>query len=138
MEVDMAHIEGTFAVTGMGGEDELAQAGVRVTHARGEQRFEGGIAGAGSVDWLMCYRPDKTADLVGVQRIDGTIDGRRGSLVLTSRGRHDGTRSTGDWEIVEGSGTGDLAGSIGRGSWQAGPGPQATYELDLELDGGGD
>jgi hypothetical protein len=133
-EVVMTRIDGTFAVTRMGGEDELADVGVRITHAYGGQRFDGGIAGEGSVDWLMCYGPDKTAELVGVQRIDGTIDGRRGSLVFTSRGRHDGTRSMGDWQVVEGSGTGELAGARGSGSWQAGPGPQATYELDLEID----
>ena len=33
-------------------------------------------------EWLMVYQPDKSASFVGVERIKGVIDGRRGSLVL--------------------------------------------------------
>src|SRR3712207_146555 len=113
----MATTSGSFTVMSVGGEDTLADGGVRVTHAWGAQAFDGGIVGGGSVDWLMCYRADKTAELVGVQRIDGTIDGRRGSFVLTSSGSHDGSTSSGSWSIVAGSGTGALAGIRGTGSW---------------------
>lgn len=129
----MAEVGGEFTITGMGGDEPLDEAGVRVTHARGEQAFRGGIEGTGAVDWLMCYRPDKTADFVGVQRIRGTLDGRRGSLVLTSSGRHDGRTSHGAWSIVAGSGTDELDGISGAGSWEAGPGPEARYRLSYEL-----
>ena len=33
------------------------------------------FAGAGAVEWLMAYRPDATADYVGLQRITGTLAG---------------------------------------------------------------
>ena len=43
----------------------------RLTHAGGTQRFSGDLEGDGSIEWLMCYLPDKTARFVGLQRFDG-------------------------------------------------------------------
>ena len=93
----MGAIEGTFEVLSTE-EQALFDAGdgVRLAHASGTQRFSGGIEGDGSVDWLMCYLAGAEARFVGLQRIDGTIDGRRGSLVLEAVGGHDGTRIDGD------------------------------------------
>ena len=126
---------GTFTITGMGGEDELGTTdGIRLTHASGDQSFSGGIEGAGHVDWLLAYRADRTAELVGVQRIDGSLEGRRGSFVLTSTGSHDGRTSHGRWTIVSGSGSAELAGISGDGEWEAGPGPEATWRLRYALD----
>jgi hypothetical protein len=68
-----------------------------------------------------------------MQEIDATIEGRRGTFVLTSVGSHDGIRSKGTWTIVPRSGTGELAGIVGNGVWAAGPGPQATFELSYEM-----
>jgi hypothetical protein len=129
----MSDAVGEFEVRG-GGEDPVREVGdLRVTHAHGDQSFRGAIEAEGRVDWLMCYRADRTATFVGVQSIEGALDGRRGSFVLTSVGDHDGRESRGRWEIVEGSGTHELAGISGSGSWHAGPGPQGTYRLSYEI-----
>ena len=124
---------GEFKITG-GHEETYAERDPgRLSRAGGTQEFSGDIQGAGRIEWLMCYRSDKTAEFVGMQEIDGTIDGRRGEFVLTSTGSHDGERSTGSWTIVPGSGKGDLSGITGHGAWKAGPGPQATFELSYEF-----
>jgi hypothetical protein len=124
---------GTFRIIG-GHEEVYSERNPgRLTRSGGTQQFSGGIEGTGRIEWLMCYRADRTADFVGMQEIDATIDGRHGELVLTSFGSHDGIRSTGTWTIVPRSGTGDLAGIRGNGVWAAGPGPQATFELSYEL-----
>ena len=81
----------------------------------------------------MCYRADETADFVGLQRIDGTVGGRRGSFVLTSNGTFDGKVAAGEMRVVEGSGSGELAGISGAGSFSAPLGDQAAVELDYEL-----
>jgi Protein of unknown function (DUF3224) len=101
---------------------------------RGQQTFTGGIDGTGAIDWLLAYRADKTASFVGIQRIEASVDGRRGSIVLTSIGRFTGAESEGQWEILEGSGDGELAGISGTGDWRAGPGPNGTYRLTYQLD----
>jgi hypothetical protein len=125
---------GEFTVTGMGEETYAQLRPGKLTHANGTQDFSGGIKGTGRVEWLMCYRADKTARYVGMQQINGTLDGRKGSFVLTAAGGFDGKRSKGTWTIVEGSGKGALAGIRGKGRFTAGPGPQATFRLSYDLD----
>jgi hypothetical protein len=105
----------------------------KLTRAGGDQEFSGAISGKGHVEWLMCYDAAGTATYVGLQDIDGTLDGRMGAFVLTATGHFDGKRSEGTWTVVPGSGRGDLAGITGSGGFTAGPGPQATYQLSYEL-----
>ena len=69
----------------------------------------------------MCYR-DGGADFVGMQLVDGKLDGHRGSFVLSATGAYEGTTSKMQLEIVAGSGTGELAGISGSGEFMAGPG----------------
>jgi hypothetical protein len=132
---DVKKATGQFKVKGGREETYADRSPGRLTRAGGSQAFTGDITGAGRIEWLMCYRADRTADFVGLQEIDGTIDGRRGELVLTSTGSHDGVRSKGTWTVVRGSGKGELAGIVGSGTWLAGPGAVATYELSYEFSG---
>lgn len=126
---------GTFDVlTGDETEIEESGDGVRLTHASGTQRFSGSIEGDGSVDWLMCYVGEGDARLVGLQRISGTIDGRTGTVVIDAVGHHHGTASNARWHVVEGTGTGELAGIRGVGGIDAPGGPTVSYRLDYEID----
>jgi len=131
----MASAGGTFEVT-LGGEDTLHEidGGPRLAHATGTQRFTGDLQADGAVDWLMCYLPDRSATFVGLQRIDGSIDGRSGTFVMHADGSHDGTGSDGKWTVVLGSGTGGLAGIAGEGSFHAAGGPTVTYVLEFRFD----
>ena len=131
----MTTATGTFEVQ-PGTEDAIAEPGdgLRVTHATGTQRFSGGIVGEGAIDWLMCYLPTKSARYVGLQRITGTIDGRRGSVVLEAVGDHDGTGSASTWTVIDGTGTGELQGIRGTGGFEAKGGKTVSYRLDYELD----
>jgi uncharacterized protein DUF3224 len=131
----MPNATGTFEVT-PGSEDALFETddGLTLTHATGIQRFTGDIQGEGSVDWLMCYLPNKTARFVGLQRIDGSLDGRTGTFVMEATGSHDGTQSGATWTIVSGSGTGDLTGITGEGSFDAAGGRTVTYVLEYRLE----
>jgi hypothetical protein len=82
----------------------------------------------------MAYAADKTAHLVGVQEITGSVGGRSGSFLIEAIADHTGKSSHGSWSIIDGSGTGDLTGVSGTGSFDAPGGPKATYELNYELD----
>jgi hypothetical protein len=131
----MTKATGTFDVLS-GDEDSYAtrDGGGRLAHAWGDQAFSGDISGDGNVHWLMAYAADKTAHLVGVQEIKGSVGGRSGSFLIEATADHTGTSSRGSWSIIDGSGTGDLTGITGTGSFDAPGGPKATYELDYELD----
>lgn len=125
---------GEFKVVG-GGEETLREAPgeIKLTHVTGRQQFEGEIAGEGTVEWLMAYSPDRKARFTGFQRVEGSIGGRRGSFLMESTGDHDGHSSHGEWRILPGSGTGELAGISGRGRFDAPGGPLVRYELEFEL-----
>src|SRR5436305_12617685 len=83
--------------------DDLGD-GAALTRASVTQAFSGDIEGDGSVQWLMCYRPDKTADFVGLQRLPGKIGGRAGTAVPTTAGGFDGRGAGGERSVVPGSG----------------------------------
>ncbi|HET9456656.1 MAG TPA: DUF3224 domain-containing protein [Candidatus Limnocylindrales bacterium] len=107
-------------------------AAVRLTHVVGTERFEGDIEGDGTVSWLMCYLPSGGARFVGLQRIEGWVGGRAGSLVLESSGDHDGAASRGTWSVVSGAGSGALEGVRGGGRFVAPGGRRVEYELTLD------
>jgi hypothetical protein len=111
---------------------ELAE-GRKLTRASVKQTFSGDITGLGTVEWLMCYRPDGTADYVGLQHVTGTLGGRSGSFVLSTPGTFDGQAATGTWTVLPGSGTGDLAGLTGTGTFSAPSSGEPTIGLDYDL-----
>ena len=131
----MAKATGTFEVTSMTEDPyEELDGGIKLTNASGAQTFRGDIDGVGVVHWLMLYRADKTARFVGLQRITGSIDGRRGSFVLAADGDHEAGSSRIRWTVVTDSGTDELAGIAGTGSMLAPGGAKGTYELQYTLE----
>ena len=131
----MQHAQGRFDIASWDEEPYVQIDEARkLTRASVTQRFSGGIHGEGSVEWLMCYRSDGTADWVGHQRIVGRLGDRSGSFVVQSTGTFDGNQAAGDWTVVPGSGTDDLEGLQGTGRMEAPMGSTASYELDYELD----
>jgi hypothetical protein len=109
-----------------------AAGGPKVTRATVTQKFTGGIKGTGTTEYLMVYRPDKTAEYSGVQVIKGSIGARKGSLALRLRGKFDGKRAVTSWEVVPGAGKGQLAGLTGKGMYSAPMGSKGTYTLTYE------
>jgi uncharacterized protein DUF3224 len=126
--------KGSFEVTAWGEERlEELDGGGKVTRAWGGQSYSGDLKGDGAVQWLMWYQPDGSAHFVGLWRITGSLHDRAGSFVLESSGDFDGGGSSGILTVVEGSGTGDLNGLRGTGTFQAPGGPKASFELEHEL-----
>ena len=106
----------------------------KLTRASVGQGFTGDLEGDGSVEWLMCYREDKTADFVGLQRFVGRLGGRSGSFVMQTRGSFDGTQAKGSLAVGERSGTEELAGITGSGAFAAPLGSTASVELDYDFE----
>ena len=128
------HADGTFKVEDWQ-EEEYGSLGDgrKLSRASVRQASSGDIEGRGSVEWLMCYRPDKTADFVGLQQVDGRLGDRSGSFVLRTSGVFDGEVAKGELTVVPGSGTGELDGIDGRGEFRAPLGSEAHVSLDYDL-----
>jgi hypothetical protein len=106
----------------------------KLTRASVAQKFSGDLDGEGSVEWLMCYADDGTARFVGLQRFSGRLGELSGSFVAETLGTFDGGKAKGSWSVVPRSGTDELQGIKGTGSFEAPPGPKASVELDYDFE----
>jgi hypothetical protein len=125
--------KGGFAITDWQEKPAGASTGPKVTRATVKQKFTGDIKGSGTTEYLMVYRPDKTADYSGVQVITGTVDGHKGSFALLLRGDFNGKKATTKWEVVPGTARGALKGLTGKGGFGAPMGSKGEYTLTYEL-----
>lgn len=130
----MATATGTFSVSAWD-EDTYAEldGGGKLTKARMTFGFSGDLRGEGSCGAVMCYRDDGTAAFTGYQLTAGTLGGRAGSFVLRADGTFDGGVATTNWEVVDGSGSGELQGLRGSGCAVAPRGPGGTFTFEYEL-----
>jgi hypothetical protein len=125
--------KGGFEITDWKENPAGARTGPKVTRATVTQKFTGDIKGSGTTEYLMVYRPDKTAEYSGVQVITGAIGGRKGSFALLLRGKFDGRKATTKWEVVPGAAKGDLKGLSGKGGFGAPMGSQGKYTLTYDI-----
>ena len=106
----------------------------KLTRASVGQGFTGDLEGDGSVEWLMCYREDKTADFVGLQRFVGRLGGRSGSFVMQTQGSFDGTEAKGSLAVVDARAPRSWPASRARGAFAAPLGSTASVELDYDFE----
>ncbi len=114
---------------------------VKTTRASVTYAFSGGIEGQADSEMLMYYPhvdnadPHKsTARYVGLLQFTVTLDGRAGSFVVEESGRFEGGVAGSTLTIMDGSGTGALAGIRGSGRFHA---TKEAAMCDLEYEIGG-
>jgi hypothetical protein len=129
----MTTANATFTVQGWDEQTFEERDPGKLTIASVQQAVTGDIQGSSDVRWIMAYTADDAAEFVGVQSVTGSLGGRTGSFVLRSVGTFDGKTAAGDVTVVAGSGTDDLAGISGTGSFNAPMGDEASITLDYEL-----
>jgi len=101
-----------------------------LTRIHVEESFSGDISGDGVVEFLQAARADGSAIFVGIERVTGTVGGRRGTFLLQDAGTVADGIVSGDWFVVPGSGTGGLAGLRGEGGFRADLGEGTQVHLD--------
>ena len=130
----MTTANASFQVTGWDEQTFVElDGGGKLTQATVQQAISGDIEGSSDVRWLMAYTAEDRAEFVGVQTVTGALANKSGSFVLRSVGTFDGKQAVGDLTVVDGSGTGDLEGISGTGSFEAPMGDTATVSLDYFL-----
>ena len=123
-------LSATFEIKGWDEQPFDDAAGVsKLTSASVAKVYGGDIDGSSATEWLMAYRPDESAAFVGLERIQGTIGGRRGSLVLQHVGNFADGAAKAKLTIV--TGTDELEGATGGGELVADPAGRITLDVDL-------
>jgi Protein of unknown function (DUF3224) len=101
----------------------------KLTQARVTTTYGGDLDGEGTSTLVMAY-DGADASYTGYERVVGSLGGRSGSFVLRLAGGFEQGAARTDWSVVEGSGTGELAGLRGEGGYVAKQGePEVAYEL---------
>jgi hypothetical protein len=108
--------------------------GARLLKVRNTKTFEGGISGTSATELLQAIAGDGGAAYVGMERVAGEIDGRKGTFVL----RHSASMTAdggGDMrvDVVPGSATGDLAGLTGELTITMTPEREHSYSFAYTL-----
>lgn len=121
MDTETITTTGSYTTTGW---DEQVVSGAgdgpRYAHVRATFTYTGVIEGTSTCDYLLYYDgagyDGAGFAAPGLERIEGSVHGRRGSVVLRHEVTYgaDGIRDT--FTVVPGSGTGELAGLCGSGT----------------------
>jgi hypothetical protein len=109
--------------------DEPA-AGPVLSRIHVEEGFSGDIEGDGAAEFLQAARPDGSGSFAGIERVAGRLAGREGTFLLQDAGTVENDIVSGNWFVIPGSGTGELAGLRGEGGFRAHLGEGAHVHLD--------
>ena len=95
--------------------------------------MHGDVEATGPGRYLMQYPNDLTCHYSGYLVMDGKLDGKAGQFVIYEIGDWTNGVAASKWQIVDGSGTGELKGISGHGSYAAEHDKTVHYELNYEL-----
>jgi hypothetical protein len=106
----------------------------KLTHATVSQTVDGFCQASADVEYVMVYLADGSASYAGLQYMEGTLDNKKGAFALRVRGTYKDGVADVEWDIVPGSGKGELKGISGVGGMPAaGHGRTQKYFLDYEF-----
>jgi hypothetical protein len=105
----------------------------KLTRAAVDKTFTGDMAGEGHVEYLMMYRSDGSATVIGLERVVGQLAGRSGSFVLQRTGVFENGVAKESYFVIPGSATGELQGLRGEGESAVGHGLEHPMTLNYEL-----
>jgi hypothetical protein len=128
------HAKSTFAVKSWD-EPTLSEVDghLKMTRATVAFAYSGDLEGEGAMEYLMLYRDDGSASVIGMERITGQLAGRSGSFALQHRGGYANGTASGDFEVIDGSASGELTGLHGRGTAVARQDGSTEFTFDYEF-----
>jgi hypothetical protein len=99
-----------------------------------DKQYHGALDATGKGEMLTASTPVKgSAAYVAIERVEGTLEGRKGSFMLRHTGTMDRGKQSLQIAIVPDSGTGDLTGITGDMNIVIAPDGKHTYELQYEI-----
>ncbi len=106
----------------------------KLVRASVHKAYHGEIEGEGTLEYLMIYNADGSANYFGYERVVGKIGTRSGSFVLEDKGVFEGGIAKSTLRVMPGSGTNELRGLRGEGSYATGHAQQHPFTFEYEFD----
>jgi len=130
------NVTGSFEITMTAEPPYDTVDGVSLARASFDKRFSGALEAEGKVQMMSCRTPvEGSAVYVALERVTGTLLGKRGSFVFQHTASMKGGASSLVVVVAPDSGTGELKGLSGRLDIQIVDG-QHRYSFDFELASG--
>jgi len=109
--------------------------GVKLAKARVTKTWRGDLEGTSVTEILTVLTPVETSRAYfGVERFEGSINGRQGSFVLQHSALASLDQAAPSWVVMPDAAGGELRGLRGRGEIVIMPDGGHTFTLDYELD----
>lgn len=105
----------------------------KLVRASVSKAYHGEIEGEGTLEYLMLYNADGSANYFGYERVVGKIGNRSGSFVLEDKGVFEGGMAKSSLRVMPNSGTGELRGLKGEGSYATGHAKQHEMTFEYEI-----
>jgi uncharacterized protein YydD (DUF2326 family) len=106
--------------------------GPKLIRAEVEQSYKGDIEGEGVLEYLITTFDETFSTFIGTERVTGKLAGRTGSFVLSHKGTFEDGVAKSSFQIEEDSGTGNLEGICGEGSYEA-THEETSFRLDYDF-----
>ena len=107
---------------------------LKLTRAIVAKSFQGDIEGESSIEHLMVYPTAASASFVGLERVTGRLGNRSGSFVLLHTATYADGVAKSSYSVVPGTGTGELAGLRGQGTFSVGHADEFPMTLDYSFE----
>lgn len=96
-----------------------SEGGLELNRASVTQSYSGPLKAKSNIEYLMTTFKDDSADFIGIEEVVGELEGKKGSFVLSHEGTHEDGVAKSSFEIIKNSGTDELSGIQGTGSYEA-------------------
>lgn len=107
--------------------------GSKMTKASISKSYFGQLQGVGQLEYIMSYQADGSASFVGMERVNGKLEGKQGEFVLQHQGHFVQGKVHSSFVLVKGSATRELTGMEVQGHFIAGHGAKVQFEFDYQL-----
>lgn len=107
--------------------------GKKLSHAKVTQAYTGLLTGSAEINYQMTYTSETEASYIGTELFEGSIGDKSGSIVFVHRGTYKGGKVQSKFDVIEGSGTGELEGLSGAGEFASGESQSVEYSFDYSM-----
>lgn len=115
-----SQIKCTFKIDSWNEESfSISEDGPKLNHASVTQSYSGSLEAKSTIKYLMTTFKNGFSSSIGIEEVIGELEGKKGSFLLNHKGTHQDGVAKSSFEIIPKSGTGELSGITGSGSYEA-------------------